>query len=417
MADPTPFRFGDAEGDGGSPAFTFGSPSGPEPASPSAQSPAFTLGGPAPVADSLTFTFDSPGLPPTTVTTGPRGTEHSTDGATAPSNTSPSAPVTFDFGPPPEQATNQISRKLRMRGVINDVDIGATFLCTDEVKNGRPVFVKRGDDDMWLFSNQTGRWYMGHTKGKNSDGDDCFVRSTDPNLDDPTCARWMVKTGPGTWEEHRSVVVTAVDEEEDDEDEECEDEEEDVEFDWAYSRECELECIRTILARLPGPGGFKTGEQVVISGLKKAPELNEKKGTVKSFSRETGRYSVELKRFQESSRVVALKPANLSAAKENLGPVRDPDGTPEERKAYVLHSQVSRWDGADIEVRRDRAAELKAMGNDAFGTQDFGRALVCYSESVLADPDSQCQAKTFSNLAATLCKLSHLEEVNSSIPT
>jgi len=72
---------------------------------------------------------------------------------------------------------------------------------------------------------------------------------------------------------------------------------------------------------------------------------------------------------------------------------------------------VSRDDRAGREQRATLSAELKSAGNDAFGTEDWGRALQCYARSVsLADPCCKVSAKTYSNLAATLCKLSLFDD-------
>ena len=72
---------------------------------------------------------------------------------------------------------------------------------------------------------------------------------------------------------------------------------------------------------------------------------------------------------------------------------------------------VSRDDRADREQRATLSAELKSAGNDAFGTEDWDRALQCYARSVsLADPCCKVSAKTYSNLAATLCKLSLFDD-------
>ena len=66
---------------------------------------------------------------------------------------------------------------------------------------------------------------------------------------------------------------------------------------------------------------------------------------------------------------------------------------------------------AGREQRATLSAELKSAGNDAFGTEDWDRALQCYARSVsLADPCCKVSAKTYSNLAATLCKLSLFDD-------
>lgn len=54
----------------------------------------------------------------------------------------------------------------------------------------------------------------------------------------------------------------------------------------------------------------------------------------------------------------------------------------------------------------NEAEDLRLQGNDAFKTQDYERAYELYQKSVSLRPD----AKAYSNLAATLCKLGKYEE-------
>lgn len=54
------------------------------------------------------------------------------------------------------------------------------------------------------------------------------------------------------------------------------------------------------------------------------------------------------------------------------------------------------------------AEDLRLQGNDAFGTKDWKRALDLYQRS----SSYKQQAKTYSNMAATLCKLSRYTEAN-----
>ena len=83
---------------------------------------------------------------------------------------------------------------------------------------------------------------------------------------------------------------------------------------------------------------------------------------------------------------------------------------PAELCLAFLHNPWSQ-DRAGREQRATLSAELKSAGNDAFGTEDWGRALQCYARSVsLADPCCKLSAKTYSNLAATLCKLSLFDD-------
>ncbi len=61
------------------------------------------------------------------------------------------------------------------------------------------------------------------------------------------------------------------------------------------------------------------------------------------------------------------------------------------------------------EKKKDaEAEELRLQGNDAFATQDFSRALELYKKS--SSVHTKGDAKTYANMAATLCKLGRYEE-------
>lgn len=61
----------------------------------------------------------------------------------------------------------------------------------------------------------------------------------------------------------------------------------------------------------------------------------------------------------------------------------------------------------------DEAERLRLKGNDAFATKDWTRAVDLYRRSVALGGNNKTAAKTNSNLAATLCKLSRFDEANS----
>jgi len=57
--------------------------------------------------------------------------------------------------------------------------------------------------------------------------------------------------------------------------------------------------------------------------------------------------------------------------------------------------------------------DLRLQGNDAFSTKDWDRAMSLYQQSIeVSDPSHITLAKTYSNLAATMCKLGKYQEAN-----
>ena len=58
------------------------------------------------------------------------------------------------------------------------------------------------------------------------------------------------------------------------------------------------------------------------------------------------------------------------------------------------------------EALEKQAEDFRLQGNDAFGTKDYKRALDLYQKSVGCHP----MAKSYANIAATLCKLGEYDE-------
>jgi len=57
--------------------------------------------------------------------------------------------------------------------------------------------------------------------------------------------------------------------------------------------------------------------------------------------------------------------------------------------------------------------DLRLQGNDSFSTKDWDRAMSLYQQSIkVSDPSNKTLAKTYSNLAATMCKLGKYQEAN-----
>eukprot|EP01043_Picozoa_sp_COSAG02_P015330 COSAG02_NODE_651_length_18910_cov_12.561639_12_plen_678_part_00 len=165
-------------------------------------------------------------------------------------------------------------------------------------------------------------------------------------------------------------------------------------------RQLSLERVHSALTRLPGPGGYARGQMLRISSLKGAPQHNGKTGRCLSFNSAKGRWNVEL----ESGERLALKPGNVSLEHDSDAPASICDNGHEMDRDELACADTP-------ERRAAIAAEQKVAGNGAYGTEDWDRALECYANSVaMSDSNCKISAKTYSNLAATLCKLSLYED-------
>ena len=81
--------------------------------------------------------------------------------------------------------------------------------------------------------------------------------------------------------------------------------------------------LRAVLTEHGGPPtGLAPNTEVVLFALKSKPELNDRKGVVKSFDSSKGRYAVEI-----DSETLALKRDNLCAACKNVELSAADDGT------------------------------------------------------------------------------------------
>ena len=221
--------------------------------------------------------------------------------------------------------------------------------------------------------------------------------------------------------------------------------------DTRETRKLSLETVHAALERLPGPGGYRRNQVLLVSGLKGAPQHNGKSGKCLSFNAAKGRWNVEL----STDEVIGLKPACVAPEVEVGGtglicdaghPVEELPAEEEEEEdgeeyeescacavcgedigrsacfgciecedyTVCVTCQVDDACADTPERRVQLAAEQKAAGNGAFGTGDWDRALSCYASSVgLSDACCKISAKTYSNLAATLCKLSLYKDASS----
>lgn len=133
--------------------------------------------------------------------------------------------------------------------------------------------------------------------------------------------------------------------------------------------------LRAVLAEHGGPPTLlPPGERVTVFGLKARPEVNGKRGTVRSFDAGKGRYAVELKAGEgeggSEAETLALKRDNLVAELTvALGPPEDgsdaalPEGLPAgattgtlrgfdpEAHAYLVRPQLESGElGAEVAV-------------------------------------------------------------------
>ena len=60
----------------------------------------------------------------------------------------------------------------------------------------------------------------------------------------------------------------------------------------------------------------------------------------------------------------------------------------------------------------ENAERLRLLGNDAFAASKWNEAVHFYRKSISCEGESKASAKVYSNLAATLCKLSQYDEAD-----
>ena len=88
--------------------------------------------------------------------------------------------------------------------------VNGTYLLTEQVQNGRPVFRKADGSDYWLwYQSSEKEWWVSDTEEpKDGDKTSGVAYSVETNLADPSQGtRWMVTDG-SKFEEQASVVVS-----------------------------------------------------------------------------------------------------------------------------------------------------------------------------------------------------------------
>ena len=74
--------------------------------------------------------------------------------------------------------------------------VNGMFRPTDQVQNGRPVYAKEGNGNMWLYYAVDQKWWVAGTASKDAGKASGYAYSMEPNLPDPTQGkRWQVYDG------------------------------------------------------------------------------------------------------------------------------------------------------------------------------------------------------------------------------
>ena len=90
----------------------------------------------------------------------------------------------------------------------NASNVIGKYMATGDVQNGRSLFRKVGNKDIWLYVASDGCWNVDDTASKEASKTTGDARCMEPNLFDPTHGKtWEVWDG-STWVEQGSLVVS-----------------------------------------------------------------------------------------------------------------------------------------------------------------------------------------------------------------
>ena len=78
-----------------------------------------------------------------------------------------------------------------------------------EAYNGKPLYRKKGNGDLWLRAARDGSWIISRTKGKDANGLGGLARTFDAHPGPLQAKRWQVHVGRGEWEDQAFDVQVA----------------------------------------------------------------------------------------------------------------------------------------------------------------------------------------------------------------
>jgi hypothetical protein len=77
-----------------------------------------------------------------------------------------------------------------------------------ELHNGRALFRKRDDEDVWLMCGSDGEWMVSDTASKDANDLDSYAYAPDSDCDDlPPLSGWRVSDGKGYVPDDRITVT------------------------------------------------------------------------------------------------------------------------------------------------------------------------------------------------------------------
>eukprot|EP00729_Bicosta_minor_P004233 gene4233-biopygen17830 len=87
--------------------------------------------------------------------------------------------------------------------------VNGAFSKMGAMQNGKPVYSKDGDADMWCYCEPDGTWYVTNTANKDANMDDGWAASIEVGLAAPHLAKAWELVANGAWAFHPAVKLTA----------------------------------------------------------------------------------------------------------------------------------------------------------------------------------------------------------------
>ena len=90
----------------------------------------------------------------------------------------------------------------------NAAFVNGSFLCVDELYNGRALYQKVGDPNAWLLYQKDSRWAVSDTEDKVANDNICYAHSVNPGMAFATGESLWNVFADGKWVEQKAVRVS-----------------------------------------------------------------------------------------------------------------------------------------------------------------------------------------------------------------
>ena len=90
----------------------------------------------------------------------------------------------------------------------NAAFVNGSFLCVDELYNGRALYQKVGDPNAWLLYLKSSAWAVSTTEDKGANNNSCYAYSVNMGMAFATGESLWVVWDDGKWVEQKAVRVS-----------------------------------------------------------------------------------------------------------------------------------------------------------------------------------------------------------------